>query len=144
MVVTSGDVPLLDADTLADLIDAHGSETAAATVLTTTLPDPTGYGRILRTQDGEVIGIVEQADASASQRAIGEVNAGVYAFDIAALRSALDRLRSRQRPAGALPHRRHLDHPAATAASCAPSTSTTPRWWQASTTACSWPSWPPN
>ena len=94
VVVTSGDVPLLDADTLADLIAAHSAESAAATVLTTTLPDPTGYGRILRTQDGEVIGIVEQADATPSQRAITEVNAGVYAFDIAALRSALSRLRS--------------------------------------------------
>ncbi len=91
-VVTSGDVPLLDAETLAELIATHGSETAAATVLTTTLPDPTGYGRILRTQDREVIGIVEEFDATASQRAITEVNAGVYAFDIAALRSALDRL----------------------------------------------------
>ncbi|MCV7222945.1 bifunctional UDP-N-acetylglucosamine diphosphorylase/glucosamine-1-phosphate N-acetyltransferase GlmU [Mycolicibacterium elephantis] len=94
VVVTSGDVPLLDADTLADMIATHSAEPAAATVLTTTLPDPTGYGRILRTQDREVIGIVEQADASPSQRAINEVNAGVYAFDIAALRSALSRLRS--------------------------------------------------
>jgi bifunctional UDP-N-acetylglucosamine pyrophosphorylase/glucosamine-1-phosphate N-acetyltransferase len=94
VVVTSGDVPLLDADTLADLIATHSAGPAAATVLTTTLPDPTGYGRILRTQDREVIGIVEQADASASQKAITEVNAGVYAFDITALRSALSRLRS--------------------------------------------------
>ena len=93
VVVTSGDVPLLDADTLAELIAAHGAETAAATVLTTTLPDPTGYGRILRTQDREVIGIVEEADATRSQRVISEVNAGVYAFDIEVLRSALDRLR---------------------------------------------------
>ncbi|MEO3757856.1 bifunctional UDP-N-acetylglucosamine diphosphorylase/glucosamine-1-phosphate N-acetyltransferase GlmU [Mycobacterium sp. B14F4] len=94
VVVTSGDVPLLDADTLADLIATHGAAPTAATVLTTTLPDPTGYGRILRTQDEEVIGIVEQADATPSQQAITEVNAGVYAFDIAALRSALSRLRS--------------------------------------------------
>ena len=94
VVVTSGDVPLLDADTLADLIATHAAAPAAATVLTTTLADPTGYGRVLRTQDGEVIGIVEQADASPSQQAITEVNAGVYAFDIAALRSALSRLRS--------------------------------------------------
>ena len=70
VVVTSGDIPLLDADTLADLIGSHDSETAAATVLTTTLTDPTGYGRILRTQDSEVIGIVEQADATPSQQAI--------------------------------------------------------------------------
>ncbi len=94
VVVTSGDVPLLDTDTLVDLIAAHSASAATATVLTTTLTDPTGYGRILRTQDGEVIGIVEQADASPSQRAITEVNAGVYAFDIDALRSALSRLSS--------------------------------------------------
>jgi bifunctional UDP-N-acetylglucosamine pyrophosphorylase/glucosamine-1-phosphate N-acetyltransferase len=92
VVVTSGDVPLLDADTLADLVTGHNSRTAAVTVLTTTLTDPTGYGRILRTQDNEVIAIVEQADATPSQREIREVNAGVYAFDIAALRSALSRL----------------------------------------------------
>ncbi|MDT5006500.1 MAG: bifunctional UDP-N-acetylglucosamine pyrophosphorylase / glucosamine-phosphate N-acetyltransferase [Mycobacterium sp.] len=93
VVVTSGDVPLMDAETLADLIAAHSSETAAATVVTTTVPDPTGYGRILRTQDREVIGIVEEFDATPSQKAIGEVNAGVYAFDMEDLRSALDRLR---------------------------------------------------
>jgi bifunctional UDP-N-acetylglucosamine pyrophosphorylase/glucosamine-1-phosphate N-acetyltransferase len=92
VVVTSGDIPLLDADTLADLVATHRAEPAAVTVLTTTLPDPTGYGRILRTQDREVIAIVEQADATASQRKICEVNAGVYAFDLAALRSALGRL----------------------------------------------------
>ncbi|MDO3635414.1 bifunctional UDP-N-acetylglucosamine diphosphorylase/glucosamine-1-phosphate N-acetyltransferase GlmU [Mycolicibacterium arseniciresistens] len=94
VVITSGDVPLLDAETLADLLAAHTSEAAAATVLTTTLPDPTGYGRVLRTQDHEVTRIVEQADASPSQLAIREVNAGVYAFDIGALRSALRRLGS--------------------------------------------------
>ncbi|EID10168.1 bifunctional N-acetylglucosamine-1-phosphate uridyltransferase/glucosamine-1-phosphate acetyltransferase [Mycobacterium xenopi RIVM700367] len=92
VVVTSADIPLLDADTLADLIAAHRAHPAAVTVLTTTLADPTGYGRILRTQDNEVIAIVEQADATPSQKQIREVNAGVYAFDIAALRSALGRL----------------------------------------------------
>ncbi len=92
VVITSGDIPLLDAETLAELIAAHNSRSAAVTVLTTTLSDPTGYGRILRTQDDAVIAIVEQADATPSQREIREVNAGVYAFDIAALRSALNRL----------------------------------------------------
>ncbi len=92
VLVTSGDVPLLDADTLAALIDSHRGEHAAITVLTTTVPDATGYGRILRTQDGEVIAIVEETDATPQQRAIREVNAGIYAFDIAALRSGLSRL----------------------------------------------------
>ncbi len=94
VVVTSGDIPLLDADTVGQLVAAHRSSAAAVTLLTTTLADPTGYGRILRTPDGEVTAIVEQADATPSRREIGEVNAGVYAFDIAALRSALSRLDS--------------------------------------------------
>jgi bifunctional UDP-N-acetylglucosamine pyrophosphorylase/glucosamine-1-phosphate N-acetyltransferase len=98
VVVTSGDTPLLDSDTLADLIASHGSagpdHGAAVTVLTTTLSDPGGYGRVLRTQDNEVMAIVEHSDATPSQREIREVNAGVYAFDIAALRSALSRLSS--------------------------------------------------
>ncbi|OBK16416.1 bifunctional UDP-N-acetylglucosamine diphosphorylase/glucosamine-1-phosphate N-acetyltransferase GlmU [Mycobacterium asiaticum] len=96
VVVAAGDTPLLDADTLADLIATHSSAhpggQAAVTVLTTTLDDPHGYGRILRTQDNEVMAIVEQTDATPSQREIREVNTGVYAFDIAALRSALGKL----------------------------------------------------
>jgi bifunctional UDP-N-acetylglucosamine pyrophosphorylase / glucosamine-1-phosphate N-acetyltransferase len=94
VVVTSGDVPLLDSDTLADLIATHSAESAVATVVTTTPTDQTGYGRILWTQDREVMAIVEEADATPSQQTICEVNAGVYAFDIAALRSGLSRLRS--------------------------------------------------
>jgi len=94
VVITSGDIPLLDADTLAELIAVHRGESAAVTVLTTTVPDATGYGRILRTQDGGVIAIVEETDATPQQRAIREINAGVYAFDISALRSALNRLSS--------------------------------------------------
>ena len=123
VLVTSGDVPLLDADTLADLIATHSGEIAAATVVTTTLPDPTGYGRILWTQDREVMAIVEDADATPSQRTICEVNAGVYAFDIAALRSGLSRLRSHNalqefyltdvisiiRQDGQIVHAKHID-----------------------------------
>jgi bifunctional UDP-N-acetylglucosamine pyrophosphorylase / glucosamine-1-phosphate N-acetyltransferase len=94
VVVTPGDTPLLDSDTLADLIAAHTTASAAVTVLTTTLSEPRGYGRVLRTHDNEVMAIVEHADATPSQREIREVNAGVYAFDIAALRSALSQLSS--------------------------------------------------
>ncbi len=94
VVITSGDIPLLDGDTLAELIAAHRATSAAVTVLTTTVACARGYGRILRTQDGEVIAIVEEADATPQQRAIREINAGVYAFDIGALRTALSRLSS--------------------------------------------------
>lgn len=97
VVITAGDVPLLDSQTLGDLVDTHAAAAAAATVLTTTVDNPTGYGRILRTEDhpdGDLLGIVEQADATESQHAIREVNAGVYAFDTAALRSALSQLSS--------------------------------------------------
>jgi bifunctional UDP-N-acetylglucosamine pyrophosphorylase / glucosamine-1-phosphate N-acetyltransferase len=94
VIVISGDTPLLNSDTLADLIAAHTAGSAAATVLTTTIGDPLGYGRILRAADNDVLAIVEEADATPAQRQIREVNAGVYAFDIAALRSALGRLSS--------------------------------------------------
>ena len=94
VVITSGDIPLLDSDTLAALVAAHRDHHAGVTVLTTTVPDAHGYGRILRTQDREVIAIVEETDATPQQRAIGEINAGVYAFDIEVLRSALGRLSS--------------------------------------------------
>ncbi|SPM35308.1 Bifunctional protein GlmU, N-acetylglucosamine-1-phosphate-uridyltransferase/glucosamine-1-phosphate-acetyltransferase [Mycobacterium rhizamassiliense] len=94
VVVTSGDTPLLDSDILAELIATHTAASAAATVLTTTLDDPSGYGRILRSADDDVLAIVEHADATPDERDIREVNAGVYAFDVAALRSALGRLGS--------------------------------------------------
>ena len=92
VVVTSGDVPLLDVATLETLIDEHLAGGFAATVLTTYLADPTGYGRILRSNDGAFIQIVEHRDASASQLEISEVNAGVYVFDAAHLRTALGKV----------------------------------------------------
>ena len=81
VVITSGDIPLLDAETLAELIAAHRGAAAAVTVLTTTVPDATGYGRILRTQDDEIVAIVEETDATPQKRAIREINAGIYAFE---------------------------------------------------------------
>ena len=92
VIVTNGDVPLLTADTLRSLLDAHTASPTAVTVLTMRLADPTGYGRIVRDADGEVTAIVEQKDASGEERAIDEVNSGVFAFDAAILRDALTRL----------------------------------------------------
>ncbi|HEY3894653.1 MAG TPA: bifunctional UDP-N-acetylglucosamine diphosphorylase/glucosamine-1-phosphate N-acetyltransferase GlmU [Pseudonocardiaceae bacterium] len=102
VLVTYGDVPLLDATTLTGLISAHHSAGHAVTVLSAMVEDPTGYGRVLREPgdepsdpaavEGAVTGIVEHRDATAAQRTIHEINAGVYAFDATALRTALDRL----------------------------------------------------
>ena len=89
VLVTYGDVPLLAADTLADLIDEHEATQSAVSVITAHLEDPTGYGRILRGADGGVEGIVEQKDASDEQRAITEINSGIYAFDAGVLVEAL-------------------------------------------------------
>ncbi|MFN8158620.1 MAG: bifunctional UDP-N-acetylglucosamine diphosphorylase/glucosamine-1-phosphate N-acetyltransferase GlmU [Candidatus Nanopelagicales bacterium] len=93
LLVVAGDTPLLAGSTLASLVDVHASEKAASTVLTAVLDDPTGYGRVLRDPaSGHVTGIVEQKDADEAQRAVREVNSGVYAFDVEALRDALGRL----------------------------------------------------
>jgi len=94
VLVTAADVPLLDGHTLKALLDEHLSapKAAAATVLTFVPADANGYGRIVRTGDGEVAEIVEHADASPAQILIDEVNSGVYAFDAVALRSALGKL----------------------------------------------------
>ena len=89
VVVTSGDVPLLDTATLKDLLAQHHERGDAVTLLTTELEDPTGYGRVVREADGTVSAVVEQRDASEAQRAIREINAGVYVFDAAHLRTAL-------------------------------------------------------
>ncbi|WP_268933782.1 bifunctional UDP-N-acetylglucosamine diphosphorylase/glucosamine-1-phosphate N-acetyltransferase GlmU [Sinomonas notoginsengisoli] len=89
VVVTYGDVPLLTAALLAELVAEHEAGGNAATVLTAVLEDATGYGRILREADGTVAGIREHKDASADERAIHEVNSGIYAFDAAMLRDAL-------------------------------------------------------
>src|SRR5215470_6192723 len=80
VVVTYGDTPLLRGSTLAALVRKHAAQDAAATALTTVLADPTGYGRILRDDRGFLAEIVEEADASAEQRAVTEINSGVYAF----------------------------------------------------------------
>ncbi|MEE3849032.1 bifunctional UDP-N-acetylglucosamine diphosphorylase/glucosamine-1-phosphate N-acetyltransferase GlmU [Gordonia sp. LSe1-13] len=90
IVVMAADLPLLDSATLDALVTAHTSHGGAAVTLTSfRAPDPTGYGRIIRTNDSMVQAIVEHKDATDRQRAITEVNAGVYAFDALFLRAAL-------------------------------------------------------
>ncbi len=92
VLVTAGDVPLLTAAALANLSAEHRAAGAHVTLMTSTAVDPTGYGRVLRTQDGEVTQIVEESDATPQQKAITEVNSGVYAFDARTLAQALTEL----------------------------------------------------
>ena len=95
VAVSYADVPLLSAETLSGLCARRRSESAAAAILTAVLEDPTGYGRVLRapTDPQRVVGVVEERDASPDQRAIREVNAGVYAFARGELEAALEALR---------------------------------------------------
>ena len=92
VLVSYGDVPLLDTETLAALLAGHTEAANAVTVLTAAVDNPTGYGRIVRDAEGSVAAIVEQKDATAEQLAIREINSGVYAFDAAVLVDGLSRL----------------------------------------------------
>jgi bifunctional UDP-N-acetylglucosamine pyrophosphorylase/glucosamine-1-phosphate N-acetyltransferase len=88
VVLLSGDVPLLQADTLRQLLDVHRRAGAAATVLTAVVEGPYGYGRIVRSDD-RLVRIVEERDATPAERRIKEINGGIYAFDLPPLFDAL-------------------------------------------------------
>ncbi|HEY3737888.1 MAG TPA: bifunctional UDP-N-acetylglucosamine diphosphorylase/glucosamine-1-phosphate N-acetyltransferase GlmU [Jatrophihabitans sp.] len=92
LLILPGDAPLLTTATLSSLVAAHCAAGAAATLLTSRLTDPNGYGRVIRTADGDVERIVEHRDATPAERAVNEVNTSVYAFDAALLRGALARI----------------------------------------------------
>jgi bifunctional UDP-N-acetylglucosamine pyrophosphorylase/glucosamine-1-phosphate N-acetyltransferase len=95
VLILSGDVPLVRAETLATLIHQHRTHRgrgAACTLLSVRLEDPTGYGRIVRDEDGRFQKIVEQKDATPEERQLKEINAGIYCFETRALFSALERV----------------------------------------------------
>ena len=92
LLVVCGDTPLLRASTLHALLEGHAASGAAVTVLSMRLPDPTGYGRIVRRADQSIDTIVEHRDATPEQRALDEVNSGIYAFDYTALVNVLSNL----------------------------------------------------
>jgi bifunctional UDP-N-acetylglucosamine pyrophosphorylase/glucosamine-1-phosphate N-acetyltransferase len=88
-LVLNGDHPLFTANTLKQLLETHHTSGAAASVLTATMEDPTGYGRVVRRADGQVDRIVEHKDATEAERLIKEINTGTYCFDNQKLFSTL-------------------------------------------------------
>ena len=92
VLVLAGDTPMLSSQSLAALLDVHHKGNFSASVMTAEHPDPTGYGRIIRSADGSLLRIVEERDATDEERAIYEVNSGVYAFDGAKLAAAIGKL----------------------------------------------------
>jgi bifunctional UDP-N-acetylglucosamine pyrophosphorylase/glucosamine-1-phosphate N-acetyltransferase len=97
VIVLNGDHPLVTAETLAGLAQAHGRSGAGATLATAVLDDPSGYGRVVRAPDGTVERVVETkapGDATEGELRIREVSTGIFAFDGAALLAALDEVRS--------------------------------------------------
>ena len=92
VLIVAGDTPLLRTSTLNEFIEAHHELESVASVLTAVLPDPFGYGRIVRDELGAIVSIVEERDADVDQKEIDEINTGVYIFDIQALREASQKL----------------------------------------------------
>lgn len=88
-IVICGDTPLISVETMSDLITHHKDTNAKATILTAIASDPSGYGRIIRAEDGNVKSIVEQKDASEEEQLVKEINSGTYCFDNEALFKAL-------------------------------------------------------
>lgn len=92
VIVLPGDTPLLTAATLRDFVDFHRAEQSVCTLLTATLDDPTGYGRVIRNASGVVERVVEQGDGTADELAIAEVNTSIYCFKQNLLAPALRRI----------------------------------------------------
>lgn len=91
-LIVCGDTPLLTAETLQNLQDKFAQTGADGLILTAEMPDPTGYGRIIRGADGGVTAIVEEKDATPTQKAVTEINTGAYIFKFPALKDALGKL----------------------------------------------------
>jgi len=94
IAILSGDTPLLSAATLKQVVQARARARAPLAFATMNLAEPRGYGRVVRHADGHPVGIVEEKDATAAERVIGEVNAGLYCADAAFLWKALARVGS--------------------------------------------------
>ena len=94
VLILAGDTPLLTTQTLEEFMAAHQSEKSVASVLTALLPDPVGYGRIIRGDNSSILKIVEEKDASDSEKEIDEINTGVYLFELKVLKEVIGKLKN--------------------------------------------------
>lgn len=93
VIVLYGDVPIIRKETVEDLIDRNRNEREAVTFITAYLDNPTGYGRVIRDEIGQIVEIVEEKDCTDKQRAIREINSGIYCFDIKSLCEAIKEIK---------------------------------------------------
>ena len=94
VLILAGDTPLLTHQTLSEFVQVHQKEKQSASVLTAILPDPTGYGRVIRGDDNQILKIVEEKDASELEKEVDEINTGVYLFDLSLLKDVIKHLKS--------------------------------------------------
>jgi bifunctional UDP-N-acetylglucosamine pyrophosphorylase/glucosamine-1-phosphate N-acetyltransferase len=94
VLILAGDTPLLTHQTLSEFVQVHQKEKQSASVLTAILPDPTGYGRVIRGDDNQILKIVEEKDASELEKEVDEINTGVYLFDLSLLKDVIKNLKS--------------------------------------------------
>jgi bifunctional UDP-N-acetylglucosamine pyrophosphorylase/glucosamine-1-phosphate N-acetyltransferase len=95
VLVICGDTPLVTSETLNKLVSAHGAGGNAATILSAQAPNPFGYGRINRQNNGEVLGIVEEKDCTTQQRCINEINSGMYCFSSPLIWQVLSKIKNK-------------------------------------------------
>lgn len=94
VIVLTGDTPMITTQTIKELISYHRDNNYSATIMSAEFEDPTGYGRILRDKNSEVLKIVEHKDCTVEEISINEVNSGIYCFDIDDLKNALDDIKN--------------------------------------------------
>lgn len=97
MLVLSGDSPLITSETLLKLIDARSSSKSPVSVLTSTVKDPSGYGRVVKDGKGNILKIIEEADAGPGEKKINEVNSSAYCFETGALFENIDKINTKNK-----------------------------------------------
>ena len=93
VVILYGDVPIIREETIRELVEKSVEKNEKATILTSRIKKPTGYGRIIRNKDGKILKIIEEKDLEEKQRRINEINTGIYCFDIQTLMETIEEIK---------------------------------------------------